>query len=330
MTASRARTWVQGVVALAALTITVAGVPIWLDAVAGSPIPRTIPDVDQLWASLTRRDDGTLLLTVVKYAAWAGWALFVSSVLADVVTRVRGLPAPRLGPQQRLASQLVSAVIALAVSLPTSMAASAAPMPTTSVTHIATAAPPGSAGAGGIAQATTSMDAADAVQRYAEYTVRRGDCLWDIAWNELGEPERWPEIYAASRRLAQPHGRLLSDPDLILPGWVLHIPVPSPTAGRHTSEDPQPAPKVPMESPLLPGEARVVTPLFGPASQLRQVAGPTDVERVQPRVATPLNTLRPATTVSALEERWIHALAERDDSAALREDWRRRLTGGAG
>ncbi len=319
MTTSRARTWAQGVAALAALTVVIAGVPMWLHAVAGSPIPDSIPDWDQAWTSLTSRDDGTLLLSLLKYAAWAGWALFVSSVIADVVTRLRGLPAPRLGPQQQLASQLISAVVALAVSVPTTMAASAAPIPPTSASQGAAAIPAAGWVAGSPMHATASSEAADPQPHYDEYTVRRGDCLWDIAWNELGEPARWPEIYEASRSVTQPEGRRLTDPDLILTGWVLHIPVPKAAADGDASADPSPASDVPSESLPTPERSNVVTPLFGPASGSPQADGHMDAQRVdwQP-VATALNTPRPSTTVSAVEDRWIHALAEHDRSAGSR------------
>lgn len=331
MTTSRARTLVKGIAALLALTVVIAGVPMWLHAVAGSPVPDAIPNLDQVWASLTRRDDGTLLLNLLKYAAWAGWALFVMSVLADVVTRIRGLPAPRLGPQQQLATQLVSAVVALAVSLPATMTASAAPMPPTALAHGSGAVAAAGWVVGSPTQGTASAASAEDQPLYEEYTVLGGDCLWDIAWNELGEPERWPEIYEASRSVAQPEGRRLSDPDLILPGWVLHIPVPAVAAHADGIEEPAPTSNVPSESSATPGRTNVVTPLFGPASGTPL----SDAHQGAPRatwqpIVTALNTPRPATQVSAVEERWIHALADHDRAAGLRRDWRKRLTDSTG
>ncbi|HMM94016.1 LysM peptidoglycan-binding domain-containing protein [Phycicoccus sp.] len=59
---------------------------------------------------------------------------------------------------------------------------------------------------------------------WKRYTVQRGDTLSGIAADELGDPDRYPEIYAASRHTAQPGGRHLTDPDLIVPGWVLTLP----------------------------------------------------------------------------------------------------------
>ena len=328
MTTSRIRTVVSGTGALLALIVVIAGVPMWLHTEAGSPVPNSIPDLDQIWTALTRRDDGTLLLHLLKYAAWAGWALFVWGVVADVVTRLRGLPTPSLGPQQRLASRLVSAVVALAVSLPTAMTASAAPPIATATTYEATAVSADGGGADGARQTAASVDAEEQ-NTYEEYTVRGGDCLWDIAWNELGEPERWPEIYQASRSVAQPEGRHLSDPDLILPGWVLNIPVPATSRDGNGVEDADaelpPAPRPQTDQPTTPEPTNVVTPLFGPARAPTPMTRPTEGSSGlgQP-IATPLNA-SPSTTVSAVEERWISALAEHDHAIARRGDWRSRL-----
>lgn len=59
----------------------------------------------------------------------------------------------------------------------------------------------------------------------AEVVVRRGDSLWSIAARHLGpDPseaeiaEAWPAWYAANREVIGP------DPDLLLPGQVLHAP----------------------------------------------------------------------------------------------------------
>ena len=56
------------------------------------------------------------------------------------------------------------------------------------------------------------------------YTVQPGDTLSQIAKDELGEANRYPEIFAASTGTVQPDGRHLVDPDLIYPGWQVTVP----------------------------------------------------------------------------------------------------------
>lgn len=52
------------------------------------------------------------------------------------------------------------------------------------------------------------------------YTVKKGDCLWDIAVRFLKNGARWPEIYNIPRnkKIIGPN------PNLIYPGQVLQIP----------------------------------------------------------------------------------------------------------
>ena len=51
----------------------------------------------------------------------------------------------------------------------------------------------------------------------ADYTVQRGDSLWEIAREQLGDGTRWGELYAANRDTVR-------DPSLIYAGQVLKIP----------------------------------------------------------------------------------------------------------
>ena len=57
-----------------------------------------------------------------------------------------------------------------------------------------------------------------------EVTVKAGDTLRKIAKAHLGHENRWPEIYALNKGVAQADGRSLTNPDLIYIGWVLQVP----------------------------------------------------------------------------------------------------------
>lgn len=59
------------------------------------------------------------------------------------------------------------------------------------------------------------------------YQVRPGDSLWKIADAQLGDPERWPEIFQLNRDHTQADGTKLTDPSMIRVGWRLRLPDPS-------------------------------------------------------------------------------------------------------
>lgn len=50
------------------------------------------------------------------------------------------------------------------------------------------------------------------------YTVKSGDTLSDIAQAEMGDANRWPELYAANKDAVG------DDPNMIHPGLELKIP----------------------------------------------------------------------------------------------------------
>ncbi|MEV8504495.1 hypothetical protein AB0368_06640 [Actinoplanes sp. NPDC051475] len=56
------------------------------------------------------------------------------------------------------------------------------------------------------------------------HKVKRGDSLWSVAEDRLGDGHRWRQIYVATRDLLQPTGQVLTDPSDIRAGWYLILP----------------------------------------------------------------------------------------------------------
>src|SRR6185369_7555911 len=50
------------------------------------------------------------------------------------------------------------------------------------------------------------------------YTIRAGDCLWNIARDHLGGGQNWGEIYSMNQDI------IGTNPDLIMPGTTIHLP----------------------------------------------------------------------------------------------------------
>lgn len=74
----------------------------------------------------------------------------------------------------------------------------------------------------------------DAASETVSYTIERGDCLWNIAKEHLGDGFKWQEIYELNQNV------LGTNPDLIYPGTTIQLPgggteiASSTTAGAET------------------------------------------------------------------------------------------------
>ncbi|MGD2080074.1 MAG: LysM peptidoglycan-binding domain-containing protein [Nitrospirota bacterium] len=82
--------------------------------------------------------------------------------------------------------------------------------------------------------------------QYEEYTVIRGDTLWDITYDKLEDPFNWPIVWRENS--------WIKDPDLIYPGQKLRIPVdllkqPEVTIAREEAPAPAPPPPPAEKAP---------------------------------------------------------------------------------
>jgi DNA-binding SARP family transcriptional activator len=114
------------------------------------------------------------------------------------------------------------------------------------------------------------------------------DTLWGIAERFLGDGRRYGEIYQLNKDREQPAGGRLTDPDHILPGWVLDLP-----ADAHdrlaTTPKPPPEPPAPPHPPAAP-----------PATSPPGPGRPSEAGATQ-RPAPPPTTARPTATTAHQE-----------------------------
>jgi LysM repeat protein len=213
---NRANSRVRGLLATLALVGFTVGVPVVLVAIDALPDPSSFT-----WSRLTTQDDGTLALQVITAVCWIAWAVFTCQLVASIVSQVRGIRTPRLpglAVPQHAADRLVAAAALLFVAVPAVSAVLPQPR-----AHAAVAVPlpEGLAAAVDIAPVGTRAEhRAQAVQTESErYTVKRGDSLWKIAEERLGDGTRYVELVALNQAVLD--GR----PGFLLPGTVLKVPI---------------------------------------------------------------------------------------------------------
>ncbi|GAW49700.1 MULTISPECIES: LysM peptidoglycan-binding domain-containing protein [unclassified Nocardioides] len=155
-----------------------------------------------------------------------------------------------------------------------------------------------------------------------DYTVQPTDTLSEIAQEQLGDADRWPEIYQASTGITQPGGAQLTDPDVIDVGWKLNIPG-ADQGGSHDDTRHQQPRDVEPETPASPEDQRLVDP---PAEEEPPVAQEPEAPDV-PEAALP------DVAPSQAEEPWVPAAdvdqVDDADDSILDAPWvRAGLTGG--
>lgn len=245
---------IRGVIALLALIGFLTGLPFLLVAVNPIGAPRFAWSWDGLTQALVTPDDGTLALTMIKAAGWVCWAILTFAVTLEIIARLRRVPVPHLrglGMSQLVAHRLVAAVALLFMTTGTTTTPgttiAAIPAPAQSPPHTlsAPAATPEHPG--------TDHHAGKATERPIR-VVEKGDTLSQIALEELGSANRYPQIYRATVHTVQPDGRRITDPDLIYVGWKVTIPAggKEPKAEKNHTDEPKRTADIPAPSPTDP------------------------------------------------------------------------------
>jgi len=214
---STLHTRLRGLAATLALLAFVTGVPLLLLAMHAVPNPSAFS-----WSRLTAPDDGTLAVEVITAVCWIAWAVFTFQLLASVVSQIRGVRAPRLpglAVPQIAADRLVAAAVLLFVAVPSATAL--LPQPRAEAVVTATPLPdlPAVAVEPAAVGPAQTVVAARVEPNTERYTVKRGDSLWKIAEERLGDGTRYVELVDLNQAVLD--GR----PDFLLPGTVLKVPI---------------------------------------------------------------------------------------------------------
>jgi hypothetical protein len=235
-----------GLLAVIALAVLTAGVPLGLIAYFGSPVPHGLS-----LSTFTTQLDLTAILKILSVVVWLAWIQLVWCVAVEIRAAVRnvGVPSrvPLAGPTQSLANRLVTAALllfsaaaALSPALPAHSAAPPRPAHSISVQAQLPGQATGTAShddgllPGQHAARPTGLGHQAAVGHHAAtqgkvYVVkppagRYHESLWEIAHNHLGDGRRYHEIYELNKDHVQPDGTKLTKASLIRPGWVLRMP----------------------------------------------------------------------------------------------------------
>ena len=140
------------------------------------------------------------------------------------------------------------------------------------------------------------------------YTVKPTDTLTDIAQEQLGDADRYMEIYDASTGITQPGGAHLTDPDVIDVGWTLNIPgaEAEPTGQPDTQLPREDKPETPADpkdeqqpvDPPAENETPVIPETEAPETAAPEVQQPQAEEPTAPRRPTSTRSTRPTTPSS--------------------------------
>jgi nucleoid-associated protein YgaU/DNA-binding SARP family transcriptional activator len=200
----------------------VVGVPVGLWALSRAYLPDQVPTWAQVTAALSGPDTGAVFSGLLVVVGWVAWTIFAVSVGVEIPAQLRGLPAPRLpglGATQQMAGLLVAAVLGVGGA---PMLSSAGPA---HADHLVLAEHSAAAEESTRPTATRDTDGQTTPQPVGpRYTVQPRDTLGRIAARNLGDWERFDEIFELNRGRPQPDGRQLTDARTIRPGWVLVLP----------------------------------------------------------------------------------------------------------
>ncbi|MFC5645919.1 BTAD domain-containing putative transcriptional regulator [Kitasatospora cinereorecta] len=154
-----------------------------------------------------------------------------------------------------------------------------------------------------------ALPAAAPTPAHSSVTVHDGDTLSAIAQRELGDAERWPQIFAANQGAQAPDGERLTDPDLVVPGMVLSLP------GAPAAQPPAPAPTDPGQQPEQPAPATPApsTPVPAASAPAPATPAPSGAATEQPSPSATAPSATPVGPVASATPQHTAPAAEPSD-----------------
>ncbi|TCJ36566.1 BTAD domain-containing putative transcriptional regulator [Parafrankia sp. BMG5.11] len=270
--------------ALAGLTATSAvliAAPAAMWQLIGWPLPDHVPRWTEIVDTASSPLTQDLILGLIGALFWYTYALIAVSIAVEVVATIGGWHRPRLptgGPAQALAAVLVGTILA---GLLTATTRTSTGPPTSAVLAAYQRPAPVTAPADPTAPAGPSC------------TVAPYDTLWSLAETWLRDGLRWHDIWALNHGRIQPDGTQLTTPDLLRPGWILHLPPDAQPPAGHTPPAPAaPSTAIPLP-PTGPSGPQADIPAAAPSPTAPTPRSPSTPQRSNPTPAwTP--TLPPA------------------------------------
>ncbi|MET7297515.1 LysM peptidoglycan-binding domain-containing protein [Embleya sp. NPDC005575] len=211
---------VRGLVSLAVLLALLIGLPALLVVATTTLLPQRLPALDEVTKILTAPDDGSGFIAALAIIAWIAWLCFAISVVVEIPAQVRGLSAPRirgLGWSQKAAGALIGGIMLL---LPTGTALAAGQAQAAPQLPESTASAPSRV----VEQEIPVRVQDPGPSAGPTHTVQRGDSLWTIAEERLGDGKRWTEIAKLNEGKRMANGQLFDSADYVEVGWVLALP----------------------------------------------------------------------------------------------------------
>ncbi len=244
---------VRRLAAAIALVGILVGAPVLLWFLGRGLLPDDVPSIAQAWASLQGRDTGALFLGALVVVGFLTWLVFAICVLAEVISTVAHRPSfnlPGLRLPQAVAAGLIGLILAGTMSVSaghtgSASASSLPPLPRSSLSQSAafqgfSSGNPANAAAGplvdhyapiGAAEPagppgapSTELKKASAAPQEVIWVVHKGDTLWSISEQALGDPLRFGVVADANIGRVQSDGKIFSSGDWLEIGWQVVLP----------------------------------------------------------------------------------------------------------